>query len=116
MCAISQKGEEMYPYEFKQYEGEANHLSLRPEILNALDSAPVPQFFIFDITAMGIDVTEMMTGTSVMGRGEGAIFHHPKIRQAIICTSNAMMQMAFRGMQSAIYGSRLWWLTVWSRR
>jgi hypothetical protein len=105
------------PYSIVQYPGEpvitvtlrgafsvASHLSsLNEEVQRVLD-ATQPVFYIVEVCDLKVTFEDLVVGSSTSARGAGAILHHPNIRELIVVTTDRLITLGVRGLQSPAFG------------
>ncbi len=79
--------------------------SLTDQILSLLDQQPEPVYYITDFSNIRLSLEQLLYVASFVARGEKPVLHHPKIRCAILVTSDAMLSMSAQGLDSAVFGN-----------
>jgi hypothetical protein len=88
------------------YDVQAEIQSVLHDATALLNATKEPVFQIVDFSAMpGIDMEDLMVGTSASARGEESPFHHPKVRETIFVTNNPAFTMTARGLSNEVYGN-----------
>jgi len=64
-----------------------------------------PIYYIQDIHNLEIDFEGVVDAANQLSRGDSPLYHHPKIIKVIGVTSDAAVRMAFKGMNSAVFGN-----------
>ena len=88
----------------QQYDLAAELPTLLPKYISMLDAAPEPLYWIVDARNSPLTVEEIITGASLVAKGQHPLYHHPNIRQVIYITSNSMMKLAAKGLNHAAFG------------
>lgn len=69
-----------------------------------LDEQTEPVFMIHDTRGLSVDLEDMMKSASAAARGQGALAHHPNLRENIVVTDVPLVRMAAQGARSATFG------------
>jgi hypothetical protein len=88
----------------KEYNLAAELPKLLPRYLSLLDASPEQLYWIVDARNSPLTMEEIVTGASLVARGEHPLYHHPNIRQVIYVTSNQIMRLAAEGMKNEVFG------------
>jgi hypothetical protein len=70
----------------------------------ALETAAEPLFNVVDVRALTLTIDDVIHGSNRGSRGGEPIWKHPKIRQTIFISESKLVQMAAKGMNSAVFG------------
>jgi len=77
---------------------------LMPQYMELLNSSKTTLFWIVDARESSLSVDEIVTGASLVARGEHPLYRHPNIRQVIYVTTSEIMKLAITGMQTEAFG------------
>jgi hypothetical protein len=88
----------------KEYNLAAELPKLLPRYLSLLDASPEQLYWIVDARNSPLTMEEIVTGASLVARGEHPLYHHRNIRQVIYVTSNQIMRLAAEGMKNEVFG------------
>ncbi len=73
--------------------------------LNAIaDSSDVDLIYITDIRNIHFELSDMAYLSNLAARGQGAVFHHPRLKEIVAVTTSKLVELTFRGMGSEVYG------------
>lgn len=70
----------------------------------ALDNSPEAGVYLIDVFNFQISFEEIVKGANVVARGERPLWHHPKLKQVILVTSDGLLRMAAEGMSAKVFG------------
>ncbi len=70
-----------------------------------LEQVDEPVFNVVDVSKLRVTMEDILQGSNRGGRGESAIWHHPRIRQTIFISDSKIIQLAARGMNSFSFGN-----------
>jgi hypothetical protein len=88
----------------KSYDLEADTPVALDELTRIVDSSDIDLIYIADVRNITFDLADLAYSANLTTRGEGAIFHHPKLREIIAVTTSKLVELTFRGMDSDVYG------------
>jgi len=74
------------------------------DAIKLLDSQSEPVYFILDLSAVNASLESVTVGIAKASLGENKLFHHPKIKQVVCVSTDEFLQLAFKGLSSAVYG------------
>jgi hypothetical protein len=75
------------------------------ELIAALDASDEDMFMIIDLLRRPLSLQDVVHSANKDGRGEQALFHHPKVRGLIIVTDSDMVRLATKGLTTVTFGS-----------
>jgi len=75
-----------------------------PAIYSAIDAAPEDKVFLIDIFNFSIALDDIIKSASTVARGEKSLWHHPKLKQVILVTTDEVLRMSAKGMASQAFG------------
>jgi hypothetical protein len=73
--------------------------------VEVIDSQSKPIYYIQDIRNLQPDLDGVVDAANRLSRGDSPLYHHPKILKVIGVTSDAAVRMAFKGMNSTVFGN-----------
>jgi hypothetical protein len=75
------------------------------EIRALLDQADGPMFVIMDMRELSINLNDIILGSNLGTRGEEPLSRHPNIGEMIFVSSNAMVKLAVKGLNTVTFGN-----------
>lgn len=76
------------------------------ELYRLLDSLDEPVSYIGDLRAgRRWTLDEAIRTATAVARGDRPVFHHPKLREALIVTDQTLVNLGALGLQSDIFGN-----------
>lgn len=75
------------------------------EVRAILEKAGEPLFDIVEASALTVSLDDVILSSNKGARGEQPIWHHPKVREMIFIHPSALVKLAARGMNTAIFGN-----------
>lgn len=88
----------------KTYDLEGDTPVALDRLIHIADSSDVDLIYIADVRNIHFELTDLAQAANLTTRGEHAIFHHPRMKEIIAVTTNKMVALTFRGMESEVYG------------
>ncbi len=80
-----------------------------PEILDRLkemlDSAEEPICFINETLRLKVSLSDLISTASLVARGEGAVYHHPNMKEVLVVTDKKIISLGAEGLRSDIFGN-----------
>lgn len=70
----------------------------------ALDTSPETGVYLIDVFNFDITFEQIVQGANIVARGERPLWHHPKLKQVILVTSDGLLRMAAEGMSASVFG------------
>jgi hypothetical protein len=74
------------------------------DTVKVLEAQPSPVFFVANLLEANIDFEGMVRAASSANRDAGGLFHHPKVREVVFVTTNSMVEMGAKGVDSEAFG------------
>lgn len=74
------------------------------ESSEALENSPESGVYLIDVFNFPITFEEIVKGANIVARGERPLWHHPKLKQVILVTSDALLRLAAEGMSAKVFG------------
>ncbi|MBN1428668.1 MAG: hypothetical protein JXB07_09795 [Anaerolineae bacterium] len=75
------------------------------EAVAMLDAQCEPVYYIFDITKYAPSLDDILFSANTGGKGNLPTFRHPKVREAMVVSTNKMIKLAAKGLKSATWGN-----------
>lgn len=92
---------------FRMYDGfsvaEYGEVATK-EVLDALDDAPKPVFYVLDLTSFLPSLDDIIVGTSKGTGGENPTYFHANTRGVIFISDNAIITTAVAGLDTDAFG------------
>ncbi len=80
-----------------------------PEVLDRLremlDSAEEPIYFINETLQLKVSLSDIINAASLIARGEGAIYHHPNMKEVLVVTDKKLIGLSAEGLRSDLFGN-----------
>jgi hypothetical protein len=76
------------------------------ELKNKLDQLPQPSALITDLNSVSASFGDIVTGLSMLTKGELAVLGHPNIRENIVVTTKDLYSLSAKALGQAQYGAR----------
>jgi hypothetical protein len=74
------------------------------DTVKVLEAQPSPVFFVANLLEANIDFEGMVLAASSTSRKAEGLFHHPKVREVVFVTTNRMVEMGAKGVDSQAFG------------
>lgn len=87
-----------------QWQSAADMPVFVEQLTALLEAADEPVFYIGDMSAWQVDLTEIITAANQVARSANAIARHPKIREFIVISTSGAVELGARGVNSAAFG------------
>ena len=89
----------------ESYNHERDFEAYLNEAVVLLDSLDRPVYSITDITHIKVNIfQDFITGFNQVFRGQGATINHPNIDKVIIVSTDKLMKLGAKGLNSATFG------------
>ena len=69
-----------------------------------MDAVTEPHFYIADTEHLSVSFTEMIQAASASARTSGANLHHPNMREFLLVSTNKLISLAGKGLDSDAFG------------
>jgi hypothetical protein len=77
----------------------------RVELVQVLNTMDEPVFYILDLRNLSASFDDIMAAASMGARGEGASWHHPKLRDLLWVTNANIIKASAEGLKSDTFGN-----------
>jgi hypothetical protein len=86
------------------YLGPAEGQDFIAALVACLDAQTEKVYLISDVSAVQLNVNDLIEGASQMSRGQKPPFRHPKIIENVLVTTSGIAKLAAKGLSSPIFG------------
>ncbi|NDJ77922.1 MAG: hypothetical protein GYB65_16860 [Chloroflexi bacterium] len=88
----------------KDYDVQRDMPTSRVDLVRILDTLDEPVFYVLDLSRLTVSFDDIMQGAALGARGEGASWHHPKLRDILWVTDEQVIKVAVEGLKSDAFG------------
>jgi hypothetical protein len=81
-----------------------DQISAASETLSALEAAGGPVHLVMDLREMRVSFDDLMHAVNFSTRGQGNILHHQNVAGIVVVTTNPVLKLAGKGLNSEIFG------------
>lgn len=74
------------------------------QVSQMLEEVDQPVYYITDFTQATIDLDLVIQGAEKTSLDQGGTFHHPKVKEVLFVSTDEVIHLAAKGLQSDTYG------------
>lgn len=74
------------------------------QVAELLDSLEEPIYFVFDLSDVKFDLTDVIVGANRGAGNPTGSLRHPKVKEVVAVTKSGLIKLAARGLKSAVFG------------
>jgi len=69
-----------------------------------LDRETSPVFYIVDLTALNLDLTDIMRGSNAASGSDTSVYRHPMVREVLFVSDEEIVALSAAGLDSNAFG------------